>query len=120
MKKIKVSTLTDAQLVTAFINISLRQKDALDVDDAKEYGILFKKSDIVRKELRRRGPESIRLLLSLLQHPNVQVRLEAAQELLDIAPAECRAALEKIAVTTVMPQAASARITLDQIDGHFP
>src|SRR5258708_9027367 len=34
MKKIKVSTLTDAQLVTAFINISLRQKDALDVDDA--------------------------------------------------------------------------------------
>ena len=84
------------ELVAQFVSIGLAQYDAAYVVDTRKYNRLFSRMRDVETELKRREGDQRRALLPLLDHPNVQVRMMAAHELLVISPALARKALESI------------------------
>jgi hypothetical protein len=74
------------ELVARFLSIGLAQYDAAYVIDTGKYNRLYASMQDVRNELRRREGDQRRALLPLLDHPNVQVRMMAANTLLAISP----------------------------------
>ena len=82
------------ELVERFLAIGLAQYDALYVADTRKYNRLYAKMQDVRNELKRREGDQRRALLPLLDHPNLQVRMKAANTVLAISPDLARKALE--------------------------
>ncbi len=72
--------------------------------------------DAINKELKSRPGDERRALLSLLTHPNMQVRLKAAKATLAIAPIEARRVIEAIAAMTWPPQSGDAGMCLTMLD----
>jgi hypothetical protein len=108
VKRLNLNGLTVEQLVERFTAIALGQHDANEDDDIAKYTRLYREMDAVRDELKSRDGDERRALLSLLDHPNAQVRLKAAISLLAVAPSAARAALQKIKDRREYPQAADA------------
>ncbi len=104
------------ELVTRFLSIGLAQYEALYVADTKKYNRLFGKMRDVETELKRREGDQRRALLQLLDHPNVQVRMMAAHELLVISPVLARKALESVRDSGIFPQCGNASGTLRALD----
>ena len=67
-------------------------------------------------ELQNRGVTARLGLLKLFEHPNMQVRLQAARETLAVAPEEARRMIELIAESNRMPQPGDAGMTLWNLD----
>lgn len=74
----------------------------------------------VDKELRRRGPEATLALVQLFDHPNMQVRLQAAKWSLGVAPEAARQVIESISESNWFPQAGDAGMTLSNRDLVLP
>jgi hypothetical protein len=72
--------------------------------------------DATEKELRRRGREARLALLRLYDHPNMQVRLNAAKRTLGIAPDAARRVLQAISDSKWQPQAMDAGMSLWNLD----
>lgn len=70
----------------------------------------------VDRELRARGQAARMLLLRLFDHPNIQVRLNAAALSLAVAPTEARRALEAIARSNQYPQAGEAGMLISGLE----
>ena len=70
----------------------------------------------VEEELKRRDGDQRRTLLPLLQHRNLQVRLNAAKATLAVEWKAARRALEVIQATQWMPQAMDAGMCLSNLD----
>jgi hypothetical protein len=104
------------ELVARFLSIGLAQYDAAYVVDTKKYNRLFGKMVDIRNELKRREGDQRRALLPLLDHPNVQVRMMAANALLAISPVLARRALESVYESKIYPQAMGAGMTLSALD----
>lgn len=104
------------ELVARFLSIGLAQYDAAYVIDTRKYNRLFSRMRDVEAELKRREGDQRRALLPLLDHPNVQVRMMAAHELLVISPALARKALESVRDSGIFPQCANASGTLRALD----
>jgi enoyl reductase-like protein len=102
------------QLVQRFVEIALAQYDANYRFDVARYNRLYRAMEKVRSELKSRQERSA--LLPLLQADNLQVRLQAATELLAIAPDQAQSALLGIRETGTMPQAAEAGLMLNAFD----
>ncbi len=67
-------------------------------------------------ELKARPGDARHALVSLYQHPNLQVVLNAAKATLAVAPDAARRMIEAIAESKAYPQAGDAGMCLDNLD----
>jgi hypothetical protein len=104
------------ELVERFVSIGLAQYDALYVVDTTKYNRLYAMMVDIRNELKRREGDQRRALLPLLDHPNLQVRMKAANTLLAISPVLARKVLESVRESKIYPQAMDAGMTLSALD----
>ena len=104
------------ELVARFVSIGLAQYEALYVADTNKFNRLYREMEDVRNELKRREGDQRRALLSLLDHPNLQVRMKAANTLLEILPILARKALENVRDSGIFPQAMDAGMTLSALE----
>lgn len=107
------------QLISAYVTIGVEQYESTQTHEVSRYNRLFKKRREITAELRRRGPNTVRALLPLLSHPNLQVILMAAEDLMDLEPARCRVAFEYVKASQIMTQAADASLSLKIMDGEI-
>lgn len=70
----------------------------------------------VRDELKNRPGDQRQALLTLYEHENAQVRLQAARASFAVAPEAARALIENIANSRKFPQAGDAGMTLVNLD----
>lgn len=115
-----ISQLTVPQLVEQFLVLSLAKGDAIMGDQIAKVNRLYWKIDALEKELKSRDGDQRRALHALYDHPNPQVRLEAADATLAVLPVEARAALQMIIDRHEFPQAGDAGFTLLYLsDGRY-
>jgi hypothetical protein len=116
MRPAKLHAMSTAELVTRFEEIALEQDRALLMDEIAEFNRLYIQMDAVKKELKGRSDDQRRALLALYDHPNIQVRLKAAEGTLAVAPEAARGLLQSIKDSREYPQAADAGMTLWDLD----
>ncbi len=115
MKRFKPEAMTVDQLIERFAAMALDQDRALLYSEIKKYNRLFALMELIEAELKRRPGDERRALLRLYDHPNKQVRLQAAQASLAVAPEAARSVIEAIAAGKG-PQAGAAGMTLINLD----
>ncbi|ODR96955.1 hypothetical protein AUC70_14410 [Methyloceanibacter stevinii] len=116
MTRISVPKMTEEQLIERFVFIATEQDQAMLYDDNRRYNQLYDKMKDVEQELKQRPGDQRRVLLSLLEHENLQVKLRAALATLAVAPEASRAVLQWLSDRNRYPQAADAREMLDALD----
>jgi HEAT repeat protein len=107
-----LQTAPNDQLIATYIELSQNEDDAMLRNDIGRATRLVRQRKEVDDILRARGIQARRMLLPLLEHPNAQVRLNAAKHLLAVAPAEARATLEDLAAHGPGQQEGSAGMCL--------
>ncbi|MCW5691844.1 MAG: DUF2019 domain-containing protein [Pseudolabrys sp.] len=70
----------------------------------------------IKDELAGRAGDQRSALVTLFDHPNPQVRLNAAQRALAVSPVAARQALQRLWDNREFPQAAYAHQTLTALD----
>lgn len=116
MKQAKLENMTVDELVDRFAAIGVNQDQALLYSDIRKFNQLYDQMMSVRAELKRRSGDQRRALLALYNHPNAQVRLQAARASFAVAPDAARSVIEAIANSKKYPQAGDAGMTLANID----
>jgi hypothetical protein len=111
-----VKQLSDSELVARFAKVCMEQDRALLYSDVQTFNQLYAQMASIRDELRSRSGDQRRALVSLYDHPNAQVRLQAARASLAVAPKEGRLVIEQIATSRKYPQAGDAGMTLFNLD----
>ena len=104
MMKKSVNQASVQELVERFVSIGLAQYDALYVADTNKYNRLYAIMVDIRNELKRKEGDQRHALLPLLDHPNPQVRMKAANTLLAISPDLARKALKACANPKFIPR----------------
>ena len=102
--------------VDRFAEIGVDQDQALLYDEIGRFNKLFDQMHAVDNELRARGTQARLALLRLFDHPNMQVRLEAAKWSLGVAPEMARKVIQNIYDSKWYPQAGDAGMTLWNLD----
>jgi HEAT repeat protein len=116
VKRLELQKLTIDELVERFAALGLEQDEALLDNDTRKFNRVFAKVEKVEEELKSRTPDQRRALLSLYDHENDQVRLNAANATLAVSPKDARALLEAIAESGVFPQRGDAGMALWALD----
>ena len=116
MKSVDLSKLSVDRLLERFIELGLAEDAARDQDNLKLYNRLYAEVEAVDKELRSRGREARLILTRLYDHPNIQVRLQAAQFSYGVAPEAARRCLQAIADSKIPPQYLDAGMSLGLLD----
>jgi len=116
MKMTKLPSMTVDQLVAHFVEIGEQQDQALLLDEIANFNRLYKQKAAVVSELKSREGDQRRALLRLYDHPNMQVRINAAKATLAIAPTIGRQVLEAICASQHPPQDLEAGMTLFNLD----
>ncbi len=116
MKLTNVESMTIDQLVDRFADIGIAQDEALLYDEHAKFRHLYSQMEEVDKELRARGTEARRALARLFDHPNMQVKLQAAKWSLGVLSKDARRVIESISESNWFPQAGDAGMTLDFLD----
>ena len=111
--------LSNAVIVTKFEHLCIQQYDAMERDENNRATRLVWKLYDLENELKSRSGDQRHLLKKLFGHPNMQVRLSAAQAVLAIDYIAARQELQAIADSKWYPQAAEANFTLRNIDSGF-
>lgn len=119
MKKITLADMTVDQLVDRFAEIGIAQDQALLGGATGAFKRLFDQMRAVDEELRARGQQARLALVRLYDHPNIQVRLQAARKTLGIAPVAARKVIEEVSESGWFPQAGDAGMTLSNLDSGF-
>lgn len=104
------------QLVERFTALALDQFRAELFGEIAKYNKLYDQLEAVEQELKMRVGDQRTALVPLLVHENPQVRLDAAQATLAIAPAAARQTLQEIWDRKEFPQAAYAMGTLRALE----
>ncbi len=112
----ELADMSNEALVQRFAEICVQQDIALLADEISKFNKLYKQKSAVNAELITRGAEARLALLKLYEHPNMQVKLEAAKATLAVAPKEARSMIESIAASSWMPQAGDAGMCLWTLD----
>ncbi len=107
---------TVPELLAQFRDACLAQYDTYITGDIRKYNKLYDFLLAVTRELKRRGVEERRSLLTLLADKNPQVRLQAATKVYSVAPVEAKACIEAIAAAGLPDQSLSARMTLHGLE----
>lgn len=119
-KRVQLRSMTAEELVKRYVAISLEQYEASEEEQISRFNRLFGLCWAVADELKGREGDQRRALLPLLEHRNLQVRLNAATDTLAIAPDAARRALVTIRDTHWMPYAGIAESRLRGLDdGRF-
>jgi hypothetical protein len=116
MKPVKLQELTINELVGRFVDLGIAQDKAELYGEISKYNRFFKEMTAVDEELRARGREARLALLTLYDHPNMQVRVKAAIKTLGVAPEAARKVLEAIRASKWQPQAMDAGMILRGLD----
>ena len=111
----KFATMSGAELVALYTQIGVAQAEALDRFESGRFNRLFDQEMAIVNELRSRPGDRRTQLFALYEHPNLQVRLNAAQSTYMLNRARAHAVLEEIAETRWLPQAATAAFSLEGI-----
>ena len=101
-------------MASSFIDIGIAQGEAIEEFRTAIYNRLYDRKAAVVDELKRRGER--RVLISLYDHPNIQVRLNAAKSTYSLNTAGARAVIQAIADSKNFPWAGSAGMTLWSLD----
>ena len=104
------------ELLDQFRNACLAQYDTYFSENNNQYNKLQDFLLLVTRELKRRGLEERRSLLTLLDDKNPQVRLQAAKKVYSIAPTQAKACLEEIAASGLPDVSLSAGMTLNRLE----
>ena len=99
-----------------FRNSCLAQYDTYMTERVDKRNKLFDFIISATRELKRRGVEERRSLLTLFTDKNPQVRLQAAKSVYSVAPVEAKACLEAIAAAGLPDQSLSAGMTLSRLE----
>jgi hypothetical protein len=105
------------QLVKMFTVLALGEYEAFEMGDNAKFRRLFQQMTDLMNELKSRPIEQRRALMTLYQHPNPQVRCEAAFATSDFDPQAARRAWEIIIERNEYPQAADARRMIKNLQG---
>jgi hypothetical protein len=116
MKKPNLSEMTVDQLVELFVDYGLQQDRAIARGVVQKHKQLFTDMFAVGDELKKRVPDARLALTTLFDHPNFQVRLQAARETLAVAPDAARKVIEAISESSHFPQAGDAGMCLWALD----
>jgi hypothetical protein len=108
--------MSDDELVKRFVEIGLAQDDALLGNEIARFNELYAEMRAIRDELKSRPADPRQALLRLYDHPNAQVRLNAAKSTLAIAPEAARQLLQSIEDSKKHPQAGDAGMSLLLLD----
>lgn len=100
------------ELLAAYITLCLQQFAANEVEDSRRYNATYPAMTAIEAELERRPGDQRRALMGLFDHPNIQVRLQAARACRSVAPAAACELLEEIRASRRFPQAADAGMWL--------
>jgi hypothetical protein len=107
---------TPAELVVEFAKASLDEFQAELESDMREQNTLVRKTMAIAEELKRRPGDQRSALMALYEHPNVQVRLNAARLSLAVAPTAAREVISAISESKQYPQAGDAGMCLWAIE----
>jgi hypothetical protein len=113
---IRIHKMTTAELVDQFTSLALEKDKAVRNYDTRRCNRLFDQMEAVEQELKNRPNDQRSFLLGLYKHPNIQVRMEAAEATLAIAPKAARDLLQEIVDGREFPQAGHAGMTLHRLD----
>ena len=116
MKGQDLGGLDVSDLVERFVDICIEQSKALFDDDVKRFNDLYDQMAAIDEQLKSRSGDQRQALLTLLNHRDLQVRLQAAKATLAVAPLEARRTIEAIADSRRNPQAGDAGMCLWAID----
>ena len=111
-----LSNYTVQELLARFRDSCVAKYESYFIDDHCKYNKLFNFLLAVTRELKRRGVEERRALLTLFADENPQVRLQAAKNVYAVAPIEAKACLEAIAAARLPDQSLSAGMTLNGLE----
>ncbi|MEQ1943320.1 DUF2019 domain-containing protein [Mesorhizobium sp. VNQ89] len=104
------------ELVASFVEIGVAQSAAAEEFRISTFNKLYDRKKLIINELRRRDNDQRRLLIALYDHPNIQVRLNAAKSTYALNTQGARAVIQAIADTKIQPWAGSAGMTLWSLD----
>ena len=104
------------ELLKSFVEISIAQGEAAEEFRIATVNRLFDRKIRILDELKRRGNDERRILIALYDHPNIQVRLNAAKSTYALNTAAARAVIQAIANSKISPWAGSAGMTLWALD----
>jgi Domain of unknown function (DUF2019) len=116
MTNVRLEEMTVKQLVERFVRIALDQYDAILDEDNDKYNRLYDDNEAVEGEFKKRGADQRRALISLFNHPNRQIRYNAAMAMLAIVPDAARQVLQTISDRDEQPQAMDARSIMKSLD----
>jgi hypothetical protein len=111
-----LKSMTIEQLLARFAEIGVSQDGALLEDEIGKFNHLFDGLMAVEAELKARTGDQRRALMRLYDHPNMQVRLNAAKATLAVSPQAARRTVEAIASSRHFPQAGDAGMSLANLD----
>jgi hypothetical protein len=115
-----LESATVDELVARYADICVAQDRALFHDEYSKFNKLYKEMASIDQELRKRGQSARLALQNLFDHPNAQVRLQAATESLALTPAASLGVIKAIAASSIFPQAGDAGMTLVMLErGEF-
>jgi hypothetical protein len=120
MRRVKPQNMTAEQLVERFMAAALAQDEALLMNDIAEVNRLFWRLAEIEDELKAREGDQRRVLMSLYDHPNAQVRVKAAKATLAVAPEAARQQLPAIVGSREYPQAGEAGMSLRNLERPVP
>lgn len=108
-------------IVAIFVALSREQGEALNRRETRKYNRIFDQILAIRQELESRAGDERNALIPLLDHMNLQVKMNAAFAVLPIAKEAAFATLKWVAESRYMPFAAYARGSVEAIEeDDFP
>jgi uncharacterized protein DUF2019 len=116
MNQLGLKKMSADELIERLVQIGVAQDEAQLDDNHSRFNRLYDQMREVDRELRTRGHAARSLLVRLFDHPNIQVRLNAAALSLAVAPAEARRELEAIARSNQYPQAGEAGMLISGLE----
>jgi|ERR1700722_20966843 hypothetical protein len=105
-----------SDLVERFAVLGVEDDQAEKVDDIAKCNRVRRQMELIAKELKSRPGDQRRALVTLYDHPNIQVRLSAAKYTLAVEPEKARRLIEAIAESRCFPQAGDAGMCLVLLD----
>ena len=115
MKANRYSSMGTDELVARYIEIGVRQYKAIEAFDNRTYNRLYPRKRAIAAEMRSRPGDQPGVLRPLLDHANLQVRINAANDLPALPPGEALATLEAVRATRIQPFAADAGMALHAV-----
>jgi Mg-chelatase subunit ChlI len=116
MSKARLVRMSNAELVELFRGYAIMQQRVLLNSNTSKYNKLYDKMAAIDAELRSRGIEARRSLLTLLSDENFRVRYAAAMKSLGVERDRAIAVLREIAASHMMPEAGDAGMALFHLE----